>query len=99
METVILNNGKVIPMEGYGVYRVTDLQECERVVYQDITLGYCLIDIAAVYQNEEAVGHAVKRAIDESLVIGGELFITMKLWLQDYDDVVSAIGSSLKNCN
>lgn len=95
MEMITLNNGLKMPMEGYGVYQVTDLKECERSVYDAIAAGYRLIDTAAVYMNEEAVGTAIKKAIADGLVTREELFITTKLWLQDYDDVQNAINTSL----
>lgn len=95
MEMITLNNGLKMPMEGYGVYQLTDLKECERSVYDAIAAGYRLIDTAAVYMNEEAVGTAIKKAIADGLVTREELFITTKLWLQDYDDVQNAINTSL----
>ena len=95
MEYVTLNNGIKMPMEGYGVYQVPDLDQCEEVVYQAIKTGYRLIDTAAAYMNEAAVGAAIKKAINEEIVTREELFITTKLWVQDYNDVQSAIDRSL----
>ena len=63
MEYVTLNNGLKMPMVGFGVFRVPDKKECEESVYQAIKAGYRLIDTAAAYYNEDAVGAAVKRAI------------------------------------
>ena len=97
MEFVTLNNGLKMPMEGFGVYQVTNLLECEEAVYNAILAGYRLIDTASVYRNEEAVGNAIRRAIEEKIVTREELFITTKLWVQDYENVQEAIESSLKN--
>lgn len=68
MEFVTLNNGLKMPMEGFGVYQVTNLLECEEAVYNAILAGYRLIDTASVYRNEEAVGNAIRRAIEEKIV-------------------------------
>src|SRR6218665_1946368 len=82
--TVKLNNGVEMPILGFGVFQVPDPEECERSVYDAIQTGYRLIDTAASYMNEEAVGKALKR----SGVPRKELFITTKLWVQDagYDN-------------
>lgn len=95
MEYVTLNNGIQMPMEGFGVFQVPDYQECEDVVYHAIQSGYRLIDTAAAYMNEKAVGNAVQRAIQDGIVKREELFITTKLWVQDYDHVQEAIDRSL----
>lgn len=95
MEYIKLNNGISMPMEGYGVYQVTDLKECGQSVYDAIAAGYRLIDTAAVYMNEEAVGAAIKEAVADGLTTREELFVTTKLWLQDYEDVQNAIDTSL----
>jgi 2,5-diketo-D-gluconate reductase A len=79
--TVELNNGVEMPILGFGVFQVTDQNECERSVYEAIQSGYRLIDTAASYMNEEAVSKAIKR----SGVPREELFITTKLWIQDVD--------------
>lgn len=78
-ENVILNNGVAMPKIGYGVFRLTDAEECEEAVVQAIKTGYRLIDTAAAYGNEEAVGKAIRRAG----VPREELFITTKLWITD----------------
>src|SRR5690349_8677327 len=77
--SVTLNNGVEMPILGFGVFQVPDAAECERVVYDAISTGYRLIDTAAAYGNEEAVGNAIKR----SRVPREELFVTTKLWIQD----------------
>lgn len=102
MEYVTLQNGVRMPMEGFGVFQVKDLDECETVVYEAIKAGYRLIDTAASYGNEEAVGKAVKRAIADGLCTREDLFITSKMWVQDmqnYEMASAAIGSSLKKMN
>lgn len=94
METVKLNNGVEMPILGFGVFQVTDLDECERSVVDAIETGYRLIDTAQSYMNEEAVGKAIKR----SGVAREELFITTKLWIQSngYEGTKKAFETSLK---
>lgn len=82
-------------MEGFGVFQVSDPQVREQAVYDAIAEGYRLIDTAEVYGNEEAVGAAVKRAIADGLTTREELFITTKLWVQNYEDVQTAIDGSM----
>jgi 2,5-diketo-D-gluconate reductase A len=77
--SVTLNNGVEMPILGFGVFQVTDAEECERSVYEAIRVGYRLIDTAASYGNEESVGRALKR----SGVARAELFVTTKLWIAD----------------
>jgi 2,5-diketo-D-gluconate reductase A len=79
MEKVKLNNGILMPILGFGVFQVPDLKECENAVLMAIKEGYTLIDTAASYMNETAVGNAIKK----SGVARNELFITTKLWVQD----------------
>jgi len=79
MQKVVLNNGVEMPILGFGVFQVPDLEECERSVYEALQTGYRLIDTAASYLNEDAVGKAMKR----SGVPREELFVTTKLWIQD----------------
>lgn len=94
MKKVILNNGVEMPILGFGVFQVADLAECEKAVVEAIETGYRLIDTAASYGNEEAVGNAIKR----SGVAREELFITTKLWVQDagYENTLKAFEKSLK---
>ncbi|MRN54987.1 aldo/keto reductase [Paenibacillus monticola] len=94
MLTVTLNNGVKMPIIGFGVYQVPDAEECENSVYEALMAGYRLIDTAAGYLNEEAVGRAIKR----SGVPREELFITTKLWIQDagYESAKQAFAKSLK---
>src|SRR3954463_2832770 len=92
--TVKLNNGVEMPVLGFGVFQVPDPNECERSVYDAIQSGYRLIDTAASYMNEEAVGKGIKR----SGVPREELFITTKLWIQDvgFEKTKKAFEKSLK---
>ena len=95
MEFVTLNNGVKMPLEGFGVFQVPDPAQCEQAVLDAIATGYRLIDTAAAYMNEQAVGAAVKKCG----VPREELFITTKLWVQDasYEGAKKAIETSLQN--
>jgi len=94
MQTVKLNNGVEMPIFGLGVFQVSDAAECETAVFEAIRAGYRLLDTAAAYQNEEAVGRGIKR----SGVAREELFITTKLWIQDagYESTKVAFEKSLQ---
>ena len=94
IETVKLNNGIEMPLEGFGVFQVSDPAVCEQAVLDAIESGYRLIDTAAAYMNEEAVG----RAIAKCGVPREELFITTKLWVQDasYEGAKQAIETSMQ---
>jgi 2,5-diketo-D-gluconate reductase A len=94
MKNVKLNNGVEMPILGFGVFQVKDLEECERSVVDAIQTGYRLIDTAQSYENEEAVGKAIKR----SGVTREELFITTKLWIlsNGYVGTKKAFENSLK---
>lgn len=94
MESVVLNNGIEMPLEGFGVFQVPDMSQCKQAVIDAVESGYRLIDTAAAYMNEEAVGSAVK----ECGIKRSELFITTKLWVQDasYDGAKRAFELSLK---
>ena len=94
IETVKLNNGIEMPLEGFGVFQVPDPAVCEQAVLDAIESGYRLIDTAAAYMNEEAVG----RAIAKCGVTREELFITTKLWVQDasYEGAKKALETSMK---
>lgn len=97
MENITLKNGIQMPMEGFGVFQVPDPEVCKQAVYDAISVGNRLIDTAAVYMNEEAVGEGVKAAIADGLVTREELFIVTKLWPQDYgcEAAKKAIDTSL----
>ena len=94
MQKIVLNNGVEMPIMGFGVFQVTDAEVCERSVYDAIQTGYRLIDTAASYLNEDAVGKAIKR----SGVAREELFVTTKLWVQDtgYERTKKAFEKSLQ---
>jgi 2,5-diketo-D-gluconate reductase A len=94
MQRVKLNNGLEMPILGFGVFQMTDLAECERSVHDAIETGYRLIDTAASYENEEAVGKGIRR----SGVPRQELFVTTKLWLADagYEKTKRAFDRSLQ---
>jgi 2,5-diketo-D-gluconate reductase A len=80
--SVTLNNGLKIPILGFGVFQIADLEACEQSVVDAIEVGYRLIDTAQSYGNEDAAGKAIKR----SGVPRDELFITTKLWVSDYGE-------------
>ena len=94
MEYTMLSNGVKMPMEGFGVFQVQDPKMCEQAVLDAISVGYRLIDTAASYQNEEAVGAALKK----SGACRDDLFITTKLWVSDssYEGAKKAFESSLQ---
>lgn len=94
MEFITLNNGVKMPLEGFGVFQVADAAICEQAVTEAIAAGYRLIDTAAAYYNEEAVGAAIAK----SNVPREKLFITTKLWVQDasYEAAQKAIDTSLQ---
>lgn len=99
MEYAVLNTGAKMPLEGFGVFQIPEADECERVVYDAIKVGYRLLDTAASYGNEAALGKAVKRAVAEGLVSREELFITTKVWVQDQkteQDAYDAVKTSLE---
>ena len=83
MEFITLNTGAKMPLEGFGVFQIPDAEQCEQVVYDAIKTGYRLLDTAAAYMNEAAVGQGVARAIVDGLTSREELFITTKVWVQD----------------
>lgn len=93
MEYVTLNNGIKMPMLGYGVYQVTN-DECERCVLDALSVGYRSIDTAQAYNNEEAVGRAIKN----SGVPRDQIFLTTKVWVSNggYDNAKKSIEESLK---
>jgi len=94
MQQVQLNNGLAMPIIGFGVFQITDAAQCEQCVVDAIQVGYRLIDTAASYLNEEAVG----RGIRQSGVARKDLFVTTKLWIQrnGYEGTKRAFERSLK---
>ena len=95
MDYVTLKNGVQMPKEGFGVFQIRDLDECERAVLDAIDTGYRLIDTAESYGNESAVG----KAIAKSGVNRADLFISTKLWVTDtsYEGAKAAIDRSMEN--
>lgn len=95
MDYVTLRNGVKMPQEGFGVFQIRDLDECERVVLDAIGAGYRLIDTAESYGNESAVG----KAIAKSGVNRADLFISTKLWVTNtsYEGAKAAIDRSMEN--
>ena len=93
MQTVCLNNGVQMPLEGFGVFQVPDAAQCEQAFSDALEAGYRLIDTAAAYMNEEAVGNAIRT----SDIPRKDLFITTKLWVQDadYESAKKAFETSL----
>ena len=79
MEKVVLNNGVKMPLLGFGVFQIPDHKECERSVVDALEAGYRLLDTAASYLNEEAVGSGIK----QSGIAREEIFVTTKLWVED----------------
>ena len=79
MQYIRLNNEVEMPILGYGVFQITEKKQCESCVSNALQAGYRLIDTAAAYGNEEAVG----KAISHSGIPRSELFVTSKLWMQD----------------
>ena len=99
MEYKVLTNGIKMPMEGFGVFQVRDKEESKESVLNAIRAGYRLIDTAASYTNEDAVGEAVREAIAEGICTREELFITSKMWVQDmqnYEMAKKAIDHSIE---
>ena len=94
MQKIVLNNGVEMPILGFGVFQIDDLAECERSVRDAIDIGYRLIDTAASYGNEEAVGNAIRT----SGVPRSELFVTTKLWIADtgFENTKRAFDRSMK---
>jgi 2,5-diketo-D-gluconate reductase A len=94
MQFVTLNNGVVMPLLGFGVFQITDEAVCEQCVVDAIGTGYRLMDTAASYLNEAAVGRGIRR----SGIARDQLFVTTKLWIQKngYEDTLAAFDRSLK---
>ncbi|WP_341302026.1 aldo/keto reductase [Lysinibacillus sp. FSL H8-0500] len=95
MDTIQLNNDVTMPLLGFGVFQVTDLALCEQSVLQALQTGYRMIDTAACYGNEKAVGTAIQK----SGIAREEIFITSKVWIQDagYDKTMKSFEKTLQN--
>lgn len=94
MQYVTLNDGNKMPQVGFGVFQVPDLSQAEQAVSDALDVGYRLIDTAAAYGNEEAVGNAIKN----SGINRDEIFVTSKLWVDHftYEKAMQGIDDSLK---
>lgn len=95
MTNLKLNNGVTVPSLGFGVFQITDEAQCETSVLDALTTGYRLLDTAATYGNERAVG----RAIQKSPVAREDLFISSKVWIQDagYERTMASFEKTLEN--
>lgn len=80
VKSIKLNNDVIMPQEGFGVYKIKDLNECETAVSQALSVGYRSIDTAQAYGNESAVGAAIAK----SGIPREQLFLTTKVWITDY---------------
>ncbi len=95
METIQLNNGVDMPLLGFGVFQITDYDVCEQSVLTALETGYRLIDTAACYGNERAVGTAVRK----SGIAREDLFLCSKVWIQDagYEKTRASFEKTLSN--
>lgn len=96
---VKLSNGVEMPQIGFGVFQLRDYDICRQCVLEAIRCGYRLFDTAAAYFNENAVGDAAAGAISEGLVTREDLFLTTKVWLQDFgrEETRLAVEKSMQN--
>lgn len=94
INTIELNNGIKMPQEGFGVFQIPDYEQCKQAVKDALSVGYRSIDTAQAYQNEQAVGDAIK----ESGINRDDIFITTKVWISNYGDqkTIDSIHESLK---
>ena len=94
MQYLTLNNGVKMPILGYGVFQIADLEECERCVLDALEVGYRLLDTAQSYGNESAVGSAIRK----SGVPREEIFLTTKLWISEagYEKAKASLLGSLE---
>ena len=95
METITLNNQIQMPLLGFGVFQITDAAQCEEAVLHALKTGYRMIDTAACYGNETAVGNAVRK----SGIARKELFLVSKVWIQDagYEQTTLSFAKTLEN--
>lgn len=95
MKMVQLNNGIKMPIEGMGVFQITNEDICEQAVSQALKIGYRMIDTAACYGNEKAVG----KAIEKSGIARDDIFISSKVWIQDagYEKTKKSFAKTLEN--
>ncbi|GAA3717447.1 aldo/keto reductase [Salinicoccus jeotgali] len=99
MREVEFHNGNTMPQIGLGVFRVEDGEDCKNAVKHAIVSGYRSIDTAMIYKNEKSVGEGIKEGIKEAGIDRSDLFVTSKLWLDDYGlgNVEKAYDTSLEN--
>ncbi|UQS86045.1 aldo/keto reductase (plasmid) [Nicoliella spurrieriana] len=97
MKRIKLNNGLLMPQEGFGVYQIPDYGDCKQAVMDALSLGYRLLDTAQAYKNEEAVGDAIV----ESNVDRNDIFLTTKIWVSNYgfEKTQASFNESLKKLN
>lgn len=95
MDRIVLNNGINMPLLGFGVFQITDEKLCEESVLKALKTAYRLIDTAACYGNERAVGTAIKK----SGILREEIFISSKVWIQDagYEATKKSFEKTLEN--
>lgn len=95
MDMIALNNKVMMPLLGFGVFQITDIDLCEESVLNALNVGYRMIDTAACYGNENAVGSAIKKSGIER----EEIFITSKVWIQDsgYEKTIKSFEKTLEN--
>lgn len=95
MDQIILNNGVNMPLLGFGVFQITDQKLCEESVLNALRTGYRMIDTAACYGNERAVGEAIIK----SGIPRKEIFISSKVWIQDtgYEETKKSFEKTLEN--
>lgn len=95
MDKLTLNNQVTIPLTGLGVYQINNLDECEHTILNALKMGYRLIDTAACYGNEKAVGNAIKK----SQIPRKDIFISSKVWIQDagYQKTKQSFVKTLEN--
>lgn len=95
MDKITLNNGIDMPLLGFGVFQITDENVCEQSVLNALKTGYRMIDTAACYGNERAVGNAIKK----SKISREEIFISSKVWIQDagYEATKASFEKTLDN--
>ena len=95
MDRTTLNNGIEMPLLGFGVFQITDQKICEESVLTALKTGYRMIDTAACYGNERAVGNAIKK----SGISREEIFVSSKVWIQDagYEKTKKSFEKTLEN--
>ena len=94
MEYITLYNNVTVPVLGIGTFMISP-EDTENSVYAALKLGYRMVDTANAYMNEEAVGKALKKAIDEGIVTREEVFVSTKLWPTLYEND-QAVDNTLK---